>query len=247
MKNKIQRICITGAALTFSLSACSYQTADIGFTEQAIPAMQRQEESTEAAERQATGKEELQAGSESQTAESERKVLDNPTVPEPVQTVLEPTPKPVADSTQTSERAATAVSTTASNEEVPFYLSRETGFWWQIDSTDGVYWAVRDQINAMRAAGGMVALSMDESLSAIASSRCESFMTGPFDHSGMVTSGEILACGSWKTASAVCSAWQNSPEHYAAIMNPDYTRMGVGCWFLEMNGQQYAYWTVTFE
>lgn len=81
MKNKIQRICITGAALAFSLSACSYQTADIGFTEQAIPAMQRQEESTEAAERQATGKEELQAGSESQAAESERKVLNNPTVP----------------------------------------------------------------------------------------------------------------------------------------------------------------------
>lgn len=241
MKNKIQRICITGAALAFSLSACSYQTADIGFTEQAIPAMQRQEESTEAAERQATGKEELQA------AESERNVLDNPTVPEPAQTVPESTPESAIDSIQTSDSSPTVVSTTASDDEVPFYLSRETGFWWQIDSTDGVYWAVRDQINAMRAEGGIAPLSMDESLSAIANGRCESFMTGPFDHSGMVTSGETLACGSWKTASAVCSAWQNSPEHYAAIMNPDYTRMGAGCWFLEMDGQQYAYWTVTFE
>lgn len=247
MKNKIQRICITGAALAFSLSACSYQTADSSFMEHAFSAAQRQEESTEAAERQAAEKEKLQAGSESQAAESERKAQDDSTLSEPVQTVLEPIPEPAADSTQTSEPASTAVSTTASDDEVPFYLSRETGFWWQIDSTDGVYWAVRDQINAMRAEGGIAALSMDESLSAIANSRCESFMTGPFDHSGMVTSGEILACGSWKTASAVCCAWQNSSEHYAAIMNPDYTRMGAGCWFLEMDGQQYAYWTVTFE
>lgn len=123
MKNKIQRICITGAALAFSLSACSYQTADIGSTEQAIPAMQRQEESTEAAERQATGKEELQA------AESERNVLDNPTVPEPAQTVPESTPEPAIDSIQTSDSSPTVVSTTASDDEVPFYLSRETGFW----------------------------------------------------------------------------------------------------------------------
>lgn len=247
MKNKIQTICITGAALAFSLSACSYQTADISFTEQAVPAMQKQEESSEAAAQQAAEKEKLQAGSESQAAESERKAQDDSTLPEPAQTVPEPTPKPAADSTQTSDPSPTAVSTTASNEEVPFYLSRGTGFWWQIDSTDGVYWAVRDQINAMRAEGRIAALSMDESLSAIANSRCESFMTGPFDHSGMVTSDEILACGSWKTASAVCRAWQNSPEHYAAIMNPDYTRMGAGCWFLEMDDQQYAYWTVTFE
>lgn len=237
MKNKIQTICITGAALAFSLSACGYQTADISFTEQEFSAAQSQEGSAETAERQAAEKEKSQAGSESKAEESERKAQDNPTVPEPAQAAPEPIPEP----------AATAVSTTASDDEVPFYLSRETGFWWQIDSTDGVYWAVRDQINAMRAEGGIAALSMDESLSAIANSRCESFMTGPFDHSGMVTSGEILACGSWKTASAVCCAWQNSPEHYAAIMNPDYTRMGTGCWFLEMDDQQYAYWSVTFE
>ena len=155
MKNKIQRICITGAALAFSLSACSYQRADISFTEQAVPAMQSQEGSAEAAEQQAAEKEELQAGTESQAAESERKVLDNPTVPEPVQTVPEPISEPAADSTQILEPAATAVSTTASDDEVPFYLSRGTDFWWQIDSTDGVYWAVRDQINAMRAAGGI--------------------------------------------------------------------------------------------
>lgn len=138
MKNKIQTICITGAALAFSLSAYGYQTADISFTEQAFSAAQSQEESTEAAERQAAGKEELQAGSESQAAESERKAQDNLTVPEPVQIVPEPTLEPAADSTQTLEPAATAVSTTASDDEVPFYLSRGTGFWWQIDSTDGV-------------------------------------------------------------------------------------------------------------
>lgn len=148
MKNKIRTICLTGAALAFSLSACGCQTADTGFTEQAVSAMQRQEESTEAAAQQAEGKEKWQAGSELQAAESERKARDNPTLPESAQTVPEPTPEPAADSTQTSEPASTAVSTTASDDEVPFYLSGETGFWWQIDSTDGVYWAVRDQIKA---------------------------------------------------------------------------------------------------
>lgn len=71
---------------------------------------------------------------------------------------------------------------------VPFELAAGTGKWWKIDSTDTAYWAVQENINAMRAAGGLPALTMDDTLSATASSRCESFVAGgPFDHSGMVT------------------------------------------------------------
>ena len=130
---------------------------------------------------------------------------------------------------------------------IPFNLAAGTGKWWYIDSTDSAYWAVRDNINAMRAAGGLSALTMDDSLSAAASARCESFVLGgAFDHSGMTTRSEICARGPIGSASAVCEAWRNSPDHYANIMCADFTTMGVSCWFCDMDGNQYTYWTVTF-
>jgi len=98
-----------------------------------------------------------------------------------------------------------------------------------------------------RAAGGLPALSMDSNLSAIASSRCESFVAGgPFDHSGMVTLSEICAAGPLGSASAACAAWQASETHYANIMRTDISSMGVGCWFCEVDGNRYTYLTVTF-
>ena len=79
---------------------------------------------------------------------------------------------------------------------VPFELAAGTDKWWKIDATDSAYWAMQEQINAVRAAGGLPALAMDDGLSAIASTRCESFVAGgPFDHSGMTTTSEILAAG----------------------------------------------------
>lgn len=89
---------------------------------------------------------------------------------------------------------------------------------------------------------------MDEGLSAIASARCESVVAGgPFDHSGMVTKSEILAAGPLRSASDACAAWQASEIHYANIMRSDISRMGVSCWFCEVDSSQYAYWAVTFE
>ena len=130
---------------------------------------------------------------------------------------------------------------------IPFSVAAGTDKWWVIDSSDSAYWAMQEQINAVRAAGGLPALTMDGNLSAIASSRCESFVAGgPFDHSGMVTASEICASGPLGSASAACAAWVASPGHYAQIMRSDLTSMGVGCWFCEVDGNQYAYWTVTF-
>ena len=130
---------------------------------------------------------------------------------------------------------------------IPFSVAAGTDKWWAIDSSDSAYCAMQEQINAVRAAGGLPALSMDGGLSAIASSRCESFVAGgPFDHSGMVTLSEICASGPLGSASAACAAWVASPDHYANIMRTDITSMGVGCWFCEIDGNQYAYWTVTF-
>ena len=130
---------------------------------------------------------------------------------------------------------------------IPFSVAAGTDKWWVIDSSDSAYWAMQEQINAVRAAGGLPALTMDGGLSAIASGRCESFVAGgPFDHSGMVTASEICASGPLGSASAACAAWVASPGHYAQIMRTDLTSMGVGCWFCEIDGNQYTYWTVTF-
>ena len=157
----------------------------------------------------------------------------------------EPTPEPAPAATP---EPTAAPAPAPADGAIPFHLAAGTYKWWKIDASDSAYWAVQDQINAMRAAGGLPALSMDDGLSATASARCESFVAGgPFDHSGMVTKSEICAAGPLGSAGSVCSAWQASEAHYANIMRTDISRMGVGCWFCDVDGNQYTYWTVTFE
>lgn len=131
---------------------------------------------------------------------------------------------------------------------VPFDLAAGTEQWWSIDSSDSAYWAVQENINAIRAAAGLSPLAMDGGLSAAADARCESFVAGgAFDHSGMTTRSEICAAGPIGSASSVCSYWQNSPAHYANITNASFTSMGVACWFCSTAEGQYTYWTVTFN
>ena len=155
-----------------------------------------------------------------------------------------PTPKPTA--APTTEPAPAQIN--MSYGAVPFDLEAGTEQWWSIDSSDSAYWAVQENINAMRAAGGLAPLTMDSGLSAAADARCESFVAGaPFDHSGMTTRSEICAAGPLGSASAVCTGWQGSPAHYANIMGPSFTSMGVGCWFCSTAEGQYTYWTVTFQ
>ena len=163
--------------------------------------------------------------------------------PAPISTA-EPTTTPTA--TPTAEPAPAQVS--MSYGAVPFDLAAGTEQWWSIDSSDSAYWAVQENINAMRAAGGLAPLTMDSGLSAAADARCESFVAGaPFDHSGMTTRSEICAAGPLGSASAVCTGWQGSPAHYANIMEPSFTSMGVGCWFCQTAEGQYTYWVVTFN
>lgn len=167
--------------------------------------------------------------------------------PEPTATPA-PTPTPTPESTAapTAEPAPAQVS--MSYGAVPFDLAAGTEQWWSIDSSDSAYWAVQENINAMRAAGGLAPLTMDGGLSAAADARCESFVAGaPFDHSGMTTRSEICAAGPLGSASAVCTGWQGSPAHYANIMEPSFTSMGVGCWFCQTAEGQYTYWVVTFN
>ena len=156
----------------------------------------------------------------------------------------EPTPEPTA--APVVEAAPEQVS--MSYGALPFDLAAGTEQWWSIDSSDSAYWAVQENINALRAVGGLAPLTMDSGLSAAADARCESFVAGgPFDHSGMTTRSEICAAGPLGSASAVCTGWQGSPAHYANIMEPSFTSMGVGCWFCQTAEGQYTYWTVTFQ
>ena len=165
--------------------------------------------------------------------------------PAPISTA-EPTATPEPTAAPTAEPAPAQVS--MSYGAVPFDLASGTDQWWSIDSSDSAYWAVQENINAMRAAGGLAPLTMDSGLSAAADARCESFVAGaPFDHSGMTTRSEICAAGPLSAARAVCTGWQGSPAHCANIMEPSFTSMGVGCWFCQTAEGQYTYWVVTFN
>lgn len=164
--------------------------------------------------------------------------------PEPVQEpVVAPAPEPELEPAPAPVPAAAPA-----YGAIPFELAAQTGTWWGIDASDSAYWAVEQNINAMRAAGGLPALSVDSGLSAIASTRCQSFVQGgPFDHSGMMTTSEICASGPLGSASAVCAAWQASPDHYANIMEPSFSSMGIGCLFCSFEGNNFTYWVVTFQ
>lgn len=176
--------------------------------------------------------------------------------PEPAATPT-PTEIPIPEPTAApTEAPATESAVTASQPEqvsmsygaIPFDLAAGSEEWWSIDSSDSAYWAVQENINAMRAAAGLSPLTMDSGLSAAADARCESFVAGgPFDHSGMTTRSEICAAGPICSASSVCTYWQGSSAHYANIMEPSFTSMGVGCWFCSTAEGQYTYWTVTFQ
>lgn len=58
------------------------------------------------------------------------------------------------------------------------------------------------------------------------------------------SSAENIAAG-MNTAEATFNQWKNSPKHWAAIMNPDYTHMGVGVAY-EPNSDYQWYWEQLF-
>lgn len=147
-----------------------------------------------------------------------------------------------ASTENTAQDAAKAASSGMESGAIPFSLASDNN-WWSIDQADSAYWAVLDNINAMRAAGGLGALSPSSSLDGIANSRCDyQLVNDTLSHDGAQTP-EILA-QSQKSAAEVCTAWQNSPSHYAVIMNPNFTQIGICCYF-EIGGK--TIWCCTFS
>lgn len=150
-------------------------------------------------------------------------------------------------STSDGGQAQSSAPTTSSSFEygaLPMDPATDGETWWNIDSSDSAYWAVANNINAMRAEGGLPALTVSSSLSSIAHDRCVYLIANDvFSHDG-ATTAEILCSGA-ASASAACTGWKNSPGHYANIMTPGYTQMGIACTFNTAYGVEV--WCVTFS
>lgn len=143
-----------------------------------------------------------------------------------------------------AQSSAPAASSSFEYGALPMDPANDGDKWWSIDSSDSAYWAVANNINAMRAEGGLPALTVSVSLSSIADSRCEYLIANDiFSHDG-ATTAEILCSGA-TSASAACTGWKNSPGHYSNIMTPGYTQMGIGCIFNTAYGVEV--WCVTFS
>lgn len=149
----------------------------------------------------------------------------------------------VSDAGQAQE-SAPAASSSFEYGALPMDPATDGETWWNIDSSDSAYWAVANNINAMRAEGGLPALTVSDSLSSIAHDRCVYLIANDiFSHDG-ATTAEILCSGA-TSASAACTGWRNSPGHYANIMTPGYTQMGIACTFNTAYGVEL--WCVTFS
>lgn len=111
------------------------------------------------------------------------------------------------------------------------------------------YWTVYgdggalDLINGIRASVGLGALTWDDGLGDIAAARCRQLMDD-FSHNGAQTPENIaMGINELSTASAVVSAWQNSPAHYAAMTHADFTRCAIAHCY---DGDGCHYWCATF-
>lgn len=143
-----------------------------------------------------------------------------------------------------SSASAPAASSSFEYGALPMDPATDGETWWNIDSSDSAYWAVANNINAMRAEGGLSALTVSSSLSSIALDRCVYLIANDvFSHDG-ATTAEILCSGA-TSASAACTGWKNSPSHYSNIMTPGYTQMGIACTFNTAYGVEV--WCVTFS
>lgn len=143
-----------------------------------------------------------------------------------------------------AQSSAPAASSSFEYGALPMDPATDGETWWNIDSSDSAYWAVANNINTMRAEGGLPALTVSSSLSSIAHDRCVYLIANDvFSHDG-ATTAEILCSGA-TSASAACTGWRNSSGHYANIMTPGYTQMGIACTFNTAYGVEV--WCVTFS
>lgn len=103
---------------------------------------------------------------------------------------------------------------------------------------------VLEIINSYRKEGGLKPLELDDKLTTVACARAEELAwSGRFSHyrpngkyfSSILkdaginkgSAGENIGRG-YDSPEAVCEAWKASESHYENIMNPDFTKIGIG-------------------
>ncbi|WP_303007105.1 CAP domain-containing protein [Romboutsia ilealis] len=118
---------------------------------------------------------------------------------------------------------------------------------------------VLDLVNAERAKRGISALTLDSSLSNVATKKSQDMVDkNYFDHTSPTygspfdmmkqfgisyrTAGENIAKGQ-KTPQEVVAAWMNSEGHRKNILNPNFTNLGVG---IAKDSNKTTYWTQMF-
>ena len=118
---------------------------------------------------------------------------------------------------------------------------------------------VLDLVNAERTKRGLSPLTLDSNLSNVATKKAQDMANkNYFDHTSPTygspfdmmnrfgisyrTAGENIAKGQ-KTPQEVMNSWMNSPGHRANILNPDFTKLGVGI-AKDSNGT--LYWSQMF-
>ena len=118
---------------------------------------------------------------------------------------------------------------------------------------------VLDLVNAERAKRGISALTLDSSLSSVATKKSQDMVNkNYFDHTSPTygspfdmmkqfgisyrSAGENIAKGQ-KTPQEVVDAWMNSEGHRKNILNPNFTNLGVG---IAKDSNKTTYWTQMF-
>ena len=118
---------------------------------------------------------------------------------------------------------------------------------------------VLDLVNAERAKRGISALTLDSSLSSVATKKSQDMIDkNYFDHTSPTygspfdmmkqfgisyrSAGENIAKGQ-KTPQEVVAAWMNSEGHRKNILNPNFTNLGVG---IAKDSNKTTYWTQMF-
>src|SRR5215213_7857888 len=129
------------------------------------------------------------------------------------------------------------------------------------DSADGEEWAFVELLNAYRGELGLAPVTLNSELGAAAAYHSVDMAANNyFDHylfdgtdagTNIQNFGytgfpyaENIAAG-METAQEVMIGWQNSPEHNATMINPQFTEVGIGRAYGE--GSHYGwYWTATY-
>lgn len=160
------------------------------------------------------------------------------------------TPEKPAESEQPVETEKPAETETPVQPEVTEEPASETS---ELDAMREAMLAI---INAERAKEGASALKLDDKLCEAAQIRANE-LPELFEHTrpdgtacftvfkevkftSYTTAGENIACGQ-PTVESVMNSWMNSPGHRANILNPDFSKIGIG---LIQTGSGYSYYWV---